>query len=154
VTVKDHLVHTPACARGDGHRVHPVVLPRCQKYAYLQGRSSPVWALPKNPRIGHLFRVRFARAGFERIRVRLESVRCVSLGGFFTRWCSLGAHALYRGFCPARKHGGEPQSIDFCHRLELSYVSCSPFRVPVARLAAAQAALTEAGSARYVTAGG
>ena len=41
------------------------------------------------------------------------------------------------------EHGGEPDSVKFCHRLGLSYVSCSPFRVPVARLAAAQAALEE-----------
>ena len=39
------------------------------------------------------------------------------------------------------EHGGEPASIDFCHRTGLDYVSCSPFRVPIARLAAAQAAL-------------
>ncbi len=39
------------------------------------------------------------------------------------------------------EHGGEPQSVKFCHRLGLAYVSCSPFRVPIARLAAAQAAL-------------
>jgi phosphoenolpyruvate synthase/pyruvate phosphate dikinase len=37
------------------------------------------------------------------------------------------------------EHGGEPKSIAFCHRLEMDYVSCSPFRVPIARLAAAQA---------------
>jgi pyruvate,orthophosphate dikinase len=41
------------------------------------------------------------------------------------------------------EHGGEPDSVKFCHRLGLNYVSCSPFRVPIARLAAAQAALTE-----------
>ncbi len=41
------------------------------------------------------------------------------------------------------EHGGDPRSIDFCHRIGLDYVSCSPFRVPVARLAAAQAALRE-----------
>jgi pyruvate, orthophosphate dikinase len=52
------------------------------------------------------------------------------------------------------EHGGEPTSVGFCHRLGLDYVSCSPFRVPVARLAAAQAALAEAGSAQYVAAGG
>jgi pyruvate,orthophosphate dikinase len=40
------------------------------------------------------------------------------------------------------EHGGEPRSVAFCHRVGLDYVSCSPFRVPVARLAAAQAALT------------
>ena len=39
------------------------------------------------------------------------------------------------------EHGGEPKSIGFCHKVGLSYVSCSPFRVPIARLAAAQAAL-------------
>jgi pyruvate,orthophosphate dikinase len=43
------------------------------------------------------------------------------------------------------EHGGEPQSIDFFHRIELDYVSCSSFRVPVARLAAAQAALRQQG---------
>jgi pyruvate,orthophosphate dikinase len=39
------------------------------------------------------------------------------------------------------EHGGEPASVRFCHRLGLDYVSCSPFRIPIARLAAAQAAL-------------
>src|SRR5205823_6354871 len=39
------------------------------------------------------------------------------------------------------EHGGEPNSVKFCHRLGLDYVSCSPFRIPIARLAAAQAAL-------------
>jgi pyruvate,orthophosphate dikinase len=42
------------------------------------------------------------------------------------------------------EHGGDPESVKFCHRLGLNYVSCSPYRVPVARLAAAQAALEEA----------
>ena len=42
------------------------------------------------------------------------------------------------------EHGGDPSSIDFCHRVGLNYVSCSPFRVPIARLAAAQAALRNA----------
>ncbi len=41
------------------------------------------------------------------------------------------------------EHGGEPSSVVFCHQLGLDYVSCSPFRVPVARLAAAQAALAD-----------
>ena len=39
------------------------------------------------------------------------------------------------------EHGGEPSSVKFCYRAEMNYVSCSPFRVPIARLAAAQAAL-------------
>ena len=43
------------------------------------------------------------------------------------------------------EHGGDPASVKFCHRAGLNYVSCSPFRVPIARLAAAQAALEEAG---------
>ena len=41
------------------------------------------------------------------------------------------------------EHGGDPDSVKFCHRVGLTYVSCSPFRVPVARLAAAQAAIAE-----------
>src|SRR6185436_6136103 len=43
------------------------------------------------------------------------------------------------------EHGGEPRSVAFCHGLGLDYVSCSPYRVPLARLAAAQAALADAG---------
>ena len=39
------------------------------------------------------------------------------------------------------EHGGDPSSIEFCHKNGLNYVSCSPFRVPIARLAAAQAAI-------------
>jgi len=39
------------------------------------------------------------------------------------------------------EHGGDPASVMFCHKIGLDYVSCSPFRVPIARLAAAQAAL-------------
>ena len=39
------------------------------------------------------------------------------------------------------EHGGDPASVEFCHKIGLNYVSCSPFRVPIARLAAAQAAI-------------
>ncbi|WP_412470915.1 pyruvate, phosphate dikinase [Halobacteriovorax sp. RT-2-4] len=46
---------------------------------------------------------------------------------------------IHVGICG--EHGGEPQSIDFCHRIGLDYVSCSPYRVPIARLAAAQAVI-------------
>jgi pyruvate,orthophosphate dikinase len=46
------------------------------------------------------------------------------------------------------EHGGEPASIAFCHEIGLNYVSCSPFRVPIARLAAAQANLEDSGSGR------
>ncbi|TVR45984.1 MAG: pyruvate, phosphate dikinase [Planctomycetota bacterium] len=48
------------------------------------------------------------------------------------------------------EHGGDPSSIDFCHRAGLAYVSCSPFRVPVARLAAAKSAIKNGGSAKKV----
>ena len=43
------------------------------------------------------------------------------------------------------EHGGDPDSVVFCHKVGMDYVSCSPFRVPVARLAAAQAALAGGG---------
>ena len=49
---------------------------------------------------------------------------------------------LKRGICG--EHGGDPESVKFCHRIGLNYVSCSPFRVPQARLAAAQAVIEEA----------
>ena len=48
---------------------------------------------------------------------------------------------LHCGICG--EHGGDPSSIEFCHKIGLDYVSCSPFRVPIARLAAAQAAIAE-----------
>ncbi|MFZ9001573.1 MAG: pyruvate, phosphate dikinase [Bacteriovoracaceae bacterium] len=48
---------------------------------------------------------------------------------------------IHLGICG--EHGGEPKSIEFCHKVGLDYVSCSPFRVPIARLAAAQAAIKE-----------
>ena len=48
---------------------------------------------------------------------------------------------LSLGICG--EHGGDPASVEFCHKLGFNYVSCSPFRVPIARLAAAQAAIKE-----------
>jgi pyruvate,orthophosphate dikinase len=57
---------------------------------------------------------------------------------------TLGRHTrsdLEVGICG--EHGGDPKTIDFCHRIGLNYVSCSPFRVPIARLSAAQAAIRE-----------
>jgi pyruvate,orthophosphate dikinase len=48
---------------------------------------------------------------------------------------------LHCGICG--EHGGDPSSIEFCHKIGLNYVSCSPFRVPIARLAAAQAAIKD-----------
>ncbi|MBV9232486.1 MAG: pyruvate, phosphate dikinase, partial [Candidatus Eremiobacteraeota bacterium] len=64
------------------------------------------------------------------------------VGGLMEEAVKLGrsAHsALKIGICG--EHGGEPSSVAFCERLGLDYVSCSPFRVPIARLAAAQAAI-------------
>jgi len=58
--------------------------------------------------------------------------------------CELGRKTrpeIHLGICG--EHGGEPASIHFCHRVGLNYVSCSPYRVPIARLAAAQAALAD-----------
>ncbi|MCI8268247.1 MAG: pyruvate, phosphate dikinase [Lachnospiraceae bacterium] len=49
---------------------------------------------------------------------------------------------MHVGICG--EHGGDPTSVEFCHKIGLDYVSCSPFRVPIARLAAAQAAINEA----------
>jgi len=48
---------------------------------------------------------------------------------------------MHTGICG--EHGGDPMSVEFCHKIGLDYVSCSPFRVPIARLAAAQAAIKE-----------
>jgi len=48
---------------------------------------------------------------------------------------------IHCGICG--EHGGDPSSIEFCHKIGLNYVSCSPFRVPIARLSAAQAAIKD-----------
>jgi pyruvate,orthophosphate dikinase len=67
--------------------------------------------------------------------------------GCLMEWCFERGRAtrpdMKIGICG--EHGGDPRSIKFCHRIGLDYVSCSPFRLPIARLAAAQAALSEEG---------
>ena len=66
----------------------------------------------------------------------------VGVGGLMKTALALGRPAnkdLHVGICG--EHGGDPTSVEFCHSIGLDYVSCSPFRVPIARLAAAQAAL-------------
>jgi pyruvate, orthophosphate dikinase len=73
------------------------------------------------------------------MRIAVERGRAVSPG-------------VKLGICG--EHGGDPRSIAFCHSLGLDYVSCSPFRVPLARLAAAQAALAGTPSAAYASSGG
>ena len=91
-------------------------------------------------------------------RDRGEPVRAARPGAASASSCrsaSSAAAASRRpedGICG--EHGGEPKSVEFCHRLGLDYVSCSPYRVPLARLASAQAVLKEAHRAEYVVAGG
>ena len=63
-------------------------------------------------------------------------IKMAVVGGRSTR------ENMKMGICG--EHGGDPSSVEFCHRIGLSYVSCSPFRVPIARLAAAHAAIKEA----------
>jgi len=68
----------------------------------------------------------------------------VGVGRLVAMAVELGRKArgnLKIGICG--EHGGDPPSIDFCHRHAFDYVSCSPFRVPIARLAAAQSAIRE-----------
>lgn len=66
------------------------------------------------------------------------------IGKLVEMGCKLGKSTnpdIHLGICG--EHGGEPSSVEFCHRTGLDYVSCSPYRVPIARLAAAQASLKE-----------
>ena len=66
------------------------------------------------------------------------------VGKLMNMACTLGRAnnaKLHVGICG--EHGGDPTSVEFCHKLGLDYVSCSPFRVPIARLAAAQAAIKD-----------
>ena len=74
-----------------------------------------------------------------------ESVDQIGVGKLMKMCVELGRKTrpdMEIGICG--EHGGDPQSVEFCHRIGLDYVSCSPFRVPIARLAAAQAVLKEA----------
>jgi pyruvate,orthophosphate dikinase len=61
--------------------------------------------------------------------------------GNAARWGRSTNPDLHLGICG--EHGGDPSSVEFCHKIGLDYVSCSPFRVPIARLAAAQAAIKD-----------
>ena len=68
----------------------------------------------------------------------------VGVGKLVEMACKLGRATrpdLHLGICG--EHGGDPSSVEFCHKVGLDYVSCSPFRVPIARLAAAQAAIKD-----------
>ena len=68
----------------------------------------------------------------------------VGVGKLMDMACKLGRSVrpdMHIGICG--EHGGDPSSVEFCHKLGLTYVSCSPFRVPIARLAAAQAAIKD-----------
>ncbi len=76
-------------------------------------------------------------------RASASSSRSASTKGRKARQEKHGEH-LKVGICG--EHGGDPDSVVFCHKVGMDYVSCSPFRVPIARLAAAQAALAGGGS--------
>jgi pyruvate,orthophosphate dikinase len=78
-----------------------------------------------------------------------ETIDQVGVGGLIKQAIASGRETrptLKLGICG--EHGGEPRSVEFFHRIGLDYVSCSPFRVPIARLAAAQAALDYSGAER------
>ena len=79
--------------------------------------------------------IRYRTPDHRQMRVTLGKYPAVSLHD---------ARALAMDMLLAVAHGGDPATIAFCHRIGLDYVSCSPYRVPVARLAAAQAALASA----------
>ena len=71
-----------------------------------------------------------------------ERIDQVGVGKLVDMACKLGRSTrpdIHLGICG--EHGGEPSSVEFCHNVGLDYVSCSPYRVPIARLAAAQAAI-------------
>ena len=71
-----------------------------------------------------------------------QTIDTDGVGGLMRMGVEKGRSArpdLKIGICG--EHGGDPDTVKFCHRIGLNYVSCSPFRVPIARLAAAQAAL-------------
>ena len=74
--------------------------------------------------------------------IHLQNLTRLGVGKLMKMAIDLGKPAnpnLHVGICG--EHGGDPSSVEFCHKLGLNYVSCSPFRVPIARLAAAQAAI-------------
>ena len=75
------------------------------------------------------------------LRIAKRVRREVNLAPVNTSLLSLARPDLEAGICG--EHGGDPDSIALCRQLELDYVSCSPPRVPVARLAAARAAITD-----------
>mgnify|MGYP000510787404 FL=1 len=73
-----------------------------------------------------------------------ERIDQVGVGKLVDMACKLGRSTrpdIHLGICG--EHGGDPSSVEFCHKVGLDYVSCSPFRVPIARLAAAQAAIRD-----------
>ena len=84
-----------------------------------------------------------------------ESIDVKAVGALVRAATEMGRRArpnLKVGICG--EHGGEPDSIRFFHGIGLDYVSCSPYRVPIARLAAAQAALEEVAEAEREVKGG
>ena len=76
---------------------------------------------------------------------KLDQTGVGKLMAWGVTWGRVTRPNLKVGICG--EHGGEPSSVEFCHRTKLDYVSCSPFRIPIARLAAGQAALKEKNAA-------
>jgi pyruvate,orthophosphate dikinase len=72
---------------------------------------------------------------------KLDQAGVGKLMAWGVTWGRVSRPNLKVGICG--EHGGDPSSVEFCHRTKLDYVSCSPFRIPIARLAAAQAAIKE-----------
>ena len=68
---------------------------------------------------------------------RLDTVGVGKLMEMAVELCRKTRPGMSCGICG--EHGGDPSSVEFCHKIGLTYVSCSPYRVPIARLAAAQA---------------
>src|SRR4029077_5525139 len=81
-----------------------------------------------------------------------QSLDQVGVGQLIQMACDKGRATrpdIKLGICG--EHGGDPASVEFCHRVGLSYVSCSPYRVPIARLAAAQAVVRNTAGGSYST---
>ena len=77
-------------------------------------------------------------------RVPIARLDTTGVGKLMTMAVKMGKEVrpnMHFGICG--EHGGDPASVEFCHRTGLAYVSCSPYRVPIARLAAAQAAIKD-----------
>ena len=90
------------------------------------------------------FKDKIFHVHFKDIKLYQDKLDQVGVGKLVKMAAKLGRETrpeLHLGICG--EHGGDPSSVEFCHKVGLDYVSCSPFRVPIARLAAAQAAIKD-----------